>query len=111
MTAEQMTRADEVMARTYTRFPLVLEKGEGSTLYDSSGRSYLDFVAGIAVCNLGHAHPRLREVLSEQVIESVTLEVVANPAYAAGTEPGPGADEVPAPRSGSFHRVRHPRGE
>jgi acetylornithine aminotransferase len=66
MTVEKMTRADQVMARTYTRFPLVLEKGDGSTLYDSSGRSYLDFVAGIAVCNLGHAHPKLREVLSDQ---------------------------------------------
>ena len=66
MTAELMTRADRVMARTYTRFPLVFEKGEGSTLIDTAGRSYLDFVAGIAVCNLGHAHPRLGRSLADQ---------------------------------------------
>jgi len=66
MTAELMTHADRVMARTYTRFPLVFEKGEGSTLFDTAGRSYLDFVAGIAVCNLGHAHPKLSRALADQ---------------------------------------------
>ena len=66
MTAELMAQADQVMARTYTRFPLVLTSGVGSTLFDSSGRSYLDFVAGIAVCNLGHAHPKLKRTLAEQ---------------------------------------------
>jgi acetylornithine aminotransferase len=54
------------MARTYTRFPLVFSKGQGSTLFDTSGRAYLDFVAGIAVCNLGHAHPKLGQTLAEQ---------------------------------------------
>ncbi len=66
MTAELMAQADQVMARTYTRFPLVLTSGVGSTLFDSSARSYLDFVAGIAVCNLGHAHPKLKRTLVEQ---------------------------------------------
>ena len=66
MTAEMMAQADQVMARTYTRFPLVLTKGQGSTLFDSSGRSYLDFVAGIAVCNLGHANPKLSRTLADQ---------------------------------------------
>ncbi len=66
MTAELMAQADQVMARTYTRFPLVFSKGQGSTLFDSSGRSYLDFVAGIAVCNLGHAHPKLSRALADQ---------------------------------------------
>jgi len=66
MTADLMARADQVMARTYTRFPLVFSKGQGSTLFDTSGRSYLDFVAGIAVCNLGHAHPKLGQTLAEQ---------------------------------------------
>jgi acetylornithine aminotransferase len=66
MTADLMARADQVMARTYTRFPLVFSKGQGSTLFDTSGRAYLDFVAGIAVCNLGHAHPKLGQTLAEQ---------------------------------------------
>lgn len=68
MTAELMARAEQVMARTYTRFPLVFSKGQGSTLFDSSGRSYLDFVAGIAVCNLGHAHPKLSRTLADQAV-------------------------------------------
>ena len=66
MTAELMAHADQVMARTYKRFPVVFSKGEGSTLFDSDGRSYLDFVAGIAVCNLGHAHPKLSRTLTQQ---------------------------------------------
>jgi acetylornithine aminotransferase len=66
MTAELMFFADRVMAGIYTRFPLVFEKGEGSTLIDTAGRSYLDFVAGIAVCNLGHAHPKLGRALVDQ---------------------------------------------
>jgi acetylornithine aminotransferase len=58
--------ADQVIARTYARYPLALVKGEGCTLYDDQGRAYTDFIAGIAVCNLGHAHPKLAEVMAEQ---------------------------------------------
>jgi acetylornithine aminotransferase len=66
MTSELMERADQVIAKTYQRFPLVFARGSGSTLYDSSGRAYTDFVAGIAVCNLGHAHPKLSRTLAGQ---------------------------------------------
>ena len=66
MTADIMKKADQVIANTYKRFPVVLSKGSGCTLYDTDGRSYTDFVAGIAVCNLGHSHPRLIEALSSQ---------------------------------------------
>jgi acetylornithine aminotransferase len=66
MTAELLAHADQVLALTYARFPLVFTKGKGSTLFDSSGRSYLDFVAGIAVCNLGHAHRKLGKTLADQ---------------------------------------------
>jgi len=66
MTAELMKRADQVMANTYQRFPVVLIKGNGTKLWDTEGRSYTDFVAGIAVCNLGHAHPRICEALVQQ---------------------------------------------
>ncbi len=44
---------------TYRRFPLVFTRGEGTRLWDVEGRSYLDFIAGIAVCSLGHSHPRV----------------------------------------------------
>ena len=66
MTAEQIDQADQTIAGTYARFPIMLEKGQGCTLWDSAGKSYTDFLAGIAVCNLGHAHPRLGEALARQ---------------------------------------------
>lgn len=55
-----------VFAETYTRFPVVFEKGSGCTLWDINGNRYTDFVAGIAVCNLGHAHPRIIKALTDQ---------------------------------------------
>ena len=66
MSAELMKRADQVMAATYQRFPIALEKGRGCKIWDTEGRSYTDFVAGIAVCNLGHAHPRVSAAVSRQ---------------------------------------------
>jgi acetylornithine/N-succinyldiaminopimelate aminotransferase len=51
---------------TYARAPVTFVRGEGCRLFDSEGRRYLDFAAGIAVCGLGHAHPRLVEALTEQ---------------------------------------------
>jgi acetylornithine aminotransferase len=62
-----MQRADQVMAATYQRFAIAFEKGQGSQLWDTEGRSYTDFVAGIAVCNLGHAHPRISAAVTHQV--------------------------------------------
>ncbi|MFC1829675.1 aminotransferase class III-fold pyridoxal phosphate-dependent enzyme, partial [Thermodesulfobacteriota bacterium] len=50
-----MQKAEQVIAKTYTRFPIVIDRGEGCTLWDTDGRAYTDFVSGIAVCNLGHA--------------------------------------------------------
>lgn len=51
---------------TYGRFPLVAVRGAGCRLWDESGKSYLDFCTGIAVCSLGHCHPRLVEAIREQ---------------------------------------------
>jgi len=61
-----MAQANEVIAKTYKRFPVVLTRGSGSTLWDENGKRYTDFVAGIAVCNLGHAHPQIVQALAEQ---------------------------------------------
>jgi len=52
---------------TYGRFPIAIAKGLGCLLWDTSGKQYLDFVAGIATCTLGHAHPALIEVVSQQI--------------------------------------------
>jgi acetylornithine aminotransferase len=58
--------ADRAIAQTYARYPLALVSGQGCTLYDDRQKAYTDFVAGIAVCNLGHAHPELARVLTDQ---------------------------------------------
>ena len=54
---------------TYGRFPLVPVRGAGCRLWDESGKSYLDFCMGIAVCSLGHCHPRLVEAIRHQAGE------------------------------------------
>jgi len=66
MKSEIIQKADAVIARTYKRFPLVLVKGCGNRLWDDQGKQYTDFVAGIAVCNLGHAHPAVVDALVKQ---------------------------------------------
>jgi acetylornithine/N-succinyldiaminopimelate aminotransferase len=58
--------ADQVITQTYARYPLALIRGQGCTLFDDQGRAYTDFIAGIAVCNLGHAHPKLIASLVDQ---------------------------------------------
>jgi acetylornithine aminotransferase len=58
--------ADGAIAATYKRFPIVLVEGSGASVWDSDGRRYTDFVAGIAVCNLGHAHPAVAEAICRQ---------------------------------------------
>jgi predicted acetylornithine/succinylornithine family transaminase len=54
---------------TYGRFPLVPVRGSGCRLWDETGKSYLDFCMGIAVCSLGHCHPRLVEAIRHQAGE------------------------------------------
>lgn len=54
------------LLQNYRRIPIVFERGEGVRLFDQSGRAYLDFVAGIGVSSLGHAHPALSRALAEQ---------------------------------------------
>ncbi len=51
---------------TYARLPVSFEKGEGVYLFDSEGNKYLDALAGIAVCSLGHAHPRVADAIADQ---------------------------------------------
>jgi acetylornithine aminotransferase len=58
---------DANVMTTYGRFPIALERGEGCRVWDTEGREYLDFVAGIATCTLGHAHPALVEAVTQQI--------------------------------------------
>lgn len=60
-------RFDSCVMQTYGRFPIAIERGEGCRLWDTEGKKYLDFVAGIATCTLGHAHPALIAAVTEQI--------------------------------------------
>ena len=64
---ELMALADENIMNTYKRFPIVLVKGLGQKVWDITGKEYLDFVSGIAVCSLGHSHPKVVAALKEQI--------------------------------------------
>jgi len=66
MSQTTIDTAEKVLAATYARLPIVFEKGQGATLWDTEGRRYTDFLAGIAVCGLGHAHPAVQAALAEQ---------------------------------------------
>ena len=61
-----MHQAETVLATTYKRFPVVLTRGQGCTVWDDQDRSYTDFIAGIAVCSLGHCHPAVTEAIRHQ---------------------------------------------
>ena len=64
-----MTTADlftQHVLPTYARFPLVPVRGLGCRLWDDAGKGYLDFCTGIAVCSLGHCHPRVVAAIRDQ---------------------------------------------
>ncbi len=54
------------LMNTYRRLPVTFARGAGAQLWDSDGRAYLDALSGIAVCNLGHAHPDVTEAVCKQ---------------------------------------------
>jgi predicted acetylornithine/succinylornithine family transaminase len=66
MQEKWIEKGNKYLANTYTRFPIVATKGEGCWLFDTDGRRYLDFLSGIAVCNLGHAPKSVVESLTHQ---------------------------------------------
>ncbi len=68
----------EVLVPVYARFPVVMERGEGVYLWDTSGNRYLDMMAGLGVNALGHAHPRLLAAMNAQATQLVHL----SPQYA-----------------------------
>jgi acetylornithine/N-succinyldiaminopimelate aminotransferase len=73
-----MTLTDQIIRRerrfllpTYNRYPIALDRGKGVFLYDCEGKRYLDFVAGLGVNALGHAHPRVVKVIREQAARAI----------------------------------------
>ncbi len=66
-TNEYMEQADQYVLHTYNRFPVVFERGKGVHLYDTEGKEYLDFAAGIAVFALGYGNETYTKALKDQV--------------------------------------------
>jgi len=58
---------EEFVVKTYGRYPLTIVSGKGCKLYDSTGKEYLDFVAGIATCILGHSNAELSAAVTSQI--------------------------------------------
>src|ERR1700722_3437586 len=82
-------RGDEAryMMKTYRRPPMIFTHGHGCRLYDSSGRAYLDFLAGIAVNAAGYAHPRMVRVIRREAGRATQVwHLVHNP-YQAPAAP------------------------
>jgi acetylornithine/N-succinyldiaminopimelate aminotransferase len=69
--AAWIEKADKYIMKTYGRYPLVPVKGEGCYLWDADGKRYLDFLAGVAVNNLGHCHPAVTKALTKQAAELI----------------------------------------
>ena len=64
--AELQALEERYLMRTYSRGPVEFVRGEGALLWDAEGREYLDFLAGISVCSVGHCHPAVVEAAREQ---------------------------------------------
>ena len=63
---ELMNLSEAYVAHTYARYPIVLVRGKGTRVWDAEGKEYRDFVAGLAVCNLGHCHPKVVKAIQDQ---------------------------------------------
>jgi predicted acetylornithine/succinylornithine family transaminase len=72
-TEEIIQREKQFLLQTYSRYPPVIERGKGVFLFDLDGKKYLDFVAGLGVNALGHAHPRIVKAIREQAARAIHL--------------------------------------
>ena len=72
-------RAEHVLYKTYNRYPVVFDHGDGVTLYDDEGAAYLDFGAGIAVMGLGYGDPEFTQAVKGQVDKLCLLYTSPSP--------------------------------
>jgi acetylornithine/succinyldiaminopimelate/putrescine aminotransferase len=114
VTSAEPVAAEEVRAvearyvmQTYKRGPVEFVRGEGATLYDSEGEAYLDFLAGISVCNAGHCHPEVVEAVREQAgrLMHASNLFYSEPGVRLAERSGDQARAEVAPRRGD-HRAR-----
>jgi acetylornithine/N-succinyldiaminopimelate aminotransferase len=73
--------AEQFLLPTYKRPPLVMTHGRGAYVFDSTGKKYLDFLGGIAVNALGHAHPRVVKVIRREAARAIHLSNLFHNAY------------------------------
>jgi acetylornithine/N-succinyldiaminopimelate aminotransferase len=73
--------AEQFLLPTYKRQPVVMTHGRGAYVFDSSGKKYLDFLGGIAVNALGHAHPRVVKVIRREAARAIHLSNLFHNAY------------------------------
>jgi acetylornithine/N-succinyldiaminopimelate aminotransferase len=66
-----LEKSDKYIMKTYGRYPIVPVRGAGCELWDADGKRYLDFLAGVAVNNLGHCHPKVVAALQKQAAELI----------------------------------------
>src|SRR5467141_2826388 len=72
VTLEQIVELERrYLLQTYQRYPLAIARGKGVFVYDIEGKRYLDFVAGLGVNALGHAHPRIVKTIREQAAKLI----------------------------------------
>src|SRR5437660_4802881 len=73
--------AEQFLLPTYKRQPTVMTHGRGPYVYDSTGKKYLDFLGGIAVNALGHAHPRIVKVIRREATRAIHLSNLYHNAF------------------------------
>lgn len=75
MTAQEIIKkTEDILVNTYNAQPVVMDRGEGVYSYDTDGKKYIDFAAGIAVASLGHAHPKMLDTLNTQAARLMTCQ-------------------------------------
>jgi acetylornithine aminotransferase/acetylornithine/N-succinyldiaminopimelate aminotransferase len=77
----RLSDAEQFLLPTYKRQPFVITHGRGAYVYDSTGRKYLDFLGGIAVNALGHAHPRIVKVIRREAARAIHLSNLYHNAF------------------------------
>jgi acetylornithine/N-succinyldiaminopimelate aminotransferase len=77
----RLTDAEKFLLPTYKRQPFVITHGRGAYVFDASGKKYLDFLGGIAVNALGHAHPRIVKIVRREVARAIHLSNLYHNAY------------------------------
>src|SRR5713226_1569060 len=73
--------AEQFLLPTYKRQPVLMTHGRGAYVFDSTGKKYLDFLGGIAVNALGHAHPRIVKVIRREAARAIHLSNLFHHAY------------------------------